>query len=86
LNRVSPKEGPLSLTHAITAALTGIHSAHDRTAAAADRISRFGQPGAPDRLPEDIVEIKLAKAAASMNAKVVQTAAEMEKETIDLLA
>lgn len=76
----------MSLTQAINSGLAGIARAHDKTAAAADRISRFGQPGESDRLPEDIVEIKLAKHAASLNAKVVKAAAEMEKETIDLLA
>ncbi|MDP8224744.1 MAG: hypothetical protein P9L99_15400 [Candidatus Lernaella stagnicola] len=75
----------MALTQAIGYAVQGIKSAEHQVEKAAQKIAGFSGPDADVHLPEDIVSIKLAKAAHQANVSMLRAAAEMEKETIDII-
>jgi hypothetical protein len=73
----------MSIIAALNNALSGIRLAEKKTEKTAANIARFGQPDAPDRLPEDIVDLKIARAAHAANVRSLKAAEEMNEEIVE---
>lgn len=76
----------MSNINAMSQAVTGIKETTKRTDQVADRISKLGQPGSDDRLPEDVVTLKTSQAVIAANAAVIKNVKEMEETLLDILA